>query len=76
MQRHELEFPLLHPKAVTENKAYLERLYKTNAWNHPWIKVMNSLEELWLNLRYGNFRQIWKSLTRRIRKWTGTDKHI
>ena len=76
MQRNELAFPLQHPKTVTENKAYLQRLYKTNAWNHPWIKIMNSLEELWLNPRYGNFRQIWKSLTRRIRKWTGTDKHI
>ena len=55
---------------------YLERLYKTNAWNHPWIKVMNSLEELWLNLRYGNLGHIRKSLSRRIRKWLGTDKHV
>jgi len=76
MQRHELSFPLRHPQQVVENKAYLERLYRANAWNHPWIKVQNSLEELWLNLRYGNFCQIKKSLTRRIRKWTGRDKHV
>ena len=75
MQRHELSFPLRHPSAVVENKAYLERLYKANAWNHPWIKVQNSLEELWLNLRYGNFSHIWKSLSRRLRKWTGMEKH-
>ena len=76
MQRHELKFPLKYPISVTENKAYLERLYKANAWNHPWIKVQNSLEELWLNLRYGNFRHISKSVSRRVRKWLGTDKHV
>ena len=75
MQRHELNFPLCHPKGVAENKAYLERLYKANAWNHPWIKVQNSLEELLLNLRYGQFSQIRKSLSRRLRKWMGTEKH-
>ena len=75
MQRHELVFPLTHPTTMEENKSYLDRLYKVNAWNHPWIKVQNSLEELWLNLRYGNFRHIWKSFTRRLRKWLGTEKH-
>lgn len=75
MQRHELTFPLQHPKEIVENKDYLERLYKANAWNHPWIKVQNSLEELLLNLRYGNFRHIIRSLSRRLRKWTGTEKH-
>ena len=76
MQRHELEFPLCHPKEVVENIAYLKRLYKTNAWNHPWIKFQNSIEELWLNLRYGNFGHIRKSLVRRIRKWLGIEKHV
>ena len=75
MQRHELSFPLKHPQGVTENRAYLERLYRANAWNHPWIKVQNSIEELLLNLRYGNFAHIAQSITRRIRKWTGTEKH-
>ena len=75
MKRHELTFPLKHPDLVSENKAYLERLYKANAWNHPWIKVQNSIEELFLNLRYGNFSHIAQSLARRIRKWTGTEKH-
>ena len=75
MQRHELTFPLAHPAKVEENKAYLERLYKVNAWNHPWIKIQNSLEELWLNLRYGNFGHISKSFSRRLRKWLGTEKH-
>jgi hypothetical protein len=76
MKRHELTFPLKHPESVTENKAYLERLYKANAWNHPWIKVQNSIEELLLNLRYGNFAHISQSLARRIRKWTGRERHV
>ena len=76
MQRHELIFPLRHPQEVTEHEAYLERLYKANAWNHPWIKIQNSIEELLLNLRYGNFSHIQKSLSRRIRKWLGKEKHI
>jgi len=75
MQRHELPLPLHHPAAVSEHEAYLERLYRANAWNHPWIKVMNSLEELWLNLRYGNFSHIGHSLLRRVRKWMGTERH-
>ncbi len=76
MQQHELDFPLQHPSGVVELPSYLERLYKANAWNHPWIKVQNSIEELLLNLRYGRFSHIWKSFSRRIRKWIGIEKHV
>ena len=76
MQRHELTFPLKHPEYVVDNVAYQQRMYRYNAWDHPWIKVGRSFEELFLNLRYGNFSNIGKSLTRRIRKWLGTDKEI
>ena len=75
MPRYELDFPLKHPKYVIENVEYKEHRYKVLAWNHPWTKVCNSLEELWLNLKAGNFSFIGKSLTRRIRKWTGRDQH-
>jgi len=76
MQRFELDFPLKHPRYVIENVEYKEHVYKTHAWNHPWIKVGRSFEELWLNLRYGNFSQIGKSLQRRINKWIGRDRHM
>ena len=76
MQRHELSFPLRHPEYVVDNVAYQQRMYRYNAWDHPWIKIGRSFEELLLNLRYGNFSNIGKSLTRRIRKWLGTDKEI
>ena len=75
MKRHELTFPLKHPRYVIENVAYKERLYKVNAWRHPWTKVSYSLEELWLNLCHGNFSHIGKSVMRRLSKLTGTFHH-
>ena len=76
MQRHDLEFPLQHPRYVIEDVDYKERMYRYNAWGHPWVKIGRSFEELWLNLRYGNFSNITASVRRRIRKWMGTDDKI
>ena len=76
MQRHELQFPLRHPRYVIEHVAYKHRLYRVNAWGHPCVKVVRSLEELLLNLRYGNFRHIYRSILRRINKWLGRDRHV
>ena len=75
MPRYELTFPLKHPKYVIENVEYKERRYKVLGWNHPWTKIGYSLEELWLNLKAGNLGTISKSLTRRVRKWTGRERH-
>lgn len=68
MRRHELTFPLRHPRYVIENVDYKERLYRVNAWEHPLIKISYSLEELLLNIYHGNFKYIWQSVLRRIRK--------
>ena len=76
MGRHELDFPLKHPRYVIENVEYKERVYKNHAWGHPGIKVTRSLEELILNLKYGNFKIITKSIRRRINKWLGRDRHV
>lgn len=75
MQRHELEFPLRHPRYVMENVAYKEHFYKANGWGYPLVKVGRSLEELALNLRYGNFSVISKALLNRINIWLGRSKH-
>ena len=75
MQRFELTFPLRHPAELVENTAFKKRVYKRNAWNHPWRKIQYSLEELILNLRYGHFTDIAKAIRHRIGKWTGTHKH-
>ena len=75
MKRYELDFPLKHPRYVIENVDYLHSNYRTNAYGHPWIKIGYSLEELWNNLRYGNFGFIWKSLKNRIVKLLGRKKY-
>ncbi len=76
MKRYELDFPLRYPKYIIDNIAYKERLYKTNAWGHPWIKICRSFEELGLNIKYGNFDIIKKAIRKRFLKWLGIDKHI
>jgi hypothetical protein len=78
MQRFELpqgedgSLILRHPPYVIEHVAYRHRAYRIMGWMCPWVKVGRSLEELLLNLRYGNFRQIgqairnrWNILTKR-----------
>lgn len=74
MKRYELNFPLRHPRYVIENVGYKERMFRIQAWGHPWLKVCRSVEELWLNLRYGNFKNIFKALSNRIGIWCGKKK--
>lgn len=66
MQRYELEWPLKHPKYIIDDVEYKNRILKRYAWNHPWIKMRHSLEEFWLNARYGNFSHIKKALKNRM----------
>ena len=75
MPRYELQFPLKHPEYVVEHVQYLHRRYKILGWNHPVTKILYSLEELFLSLLHGNFRHIFQSFARRIRKWIGMERH-
>jgi len=68
MRRLELDFPLHHPKTIVDHIAYKQRVYKVFAWGHPLTKFRYSVEELFLNLRYGNFRTIGKAMLRRLKK--------
>lgn len=74
MKRYEQDFPLKHPRYIIENVGYKNRMFRIMAWGHPWIKIGRSFEELYLNLRYGNFQHIRKSLINRINKWLGRNK--
>ena len=69
MGRHELQFPLRHPSNVIDHVAFKERIYRIMCWGHPWLKVARSFEELFLNLRYGNFSVIATAVRNRLRKW-------
>lgn len=75
MKRYEIEFPLKHPRYVIEHVAHKKNVYRIMAWGHPWIKVGRSFEELFLNLRYGNFSIIMKAVKNRINKWLKRNKH-
>ena len=75
MKRHELDFPLRHPHYILEDVTYKERVYRTHAWGHPWVKVCRSMGELALNLRYGNFSIITKAVRKRVGKWLGRERY-
>ena len=75
MQRYEVQFPLKHPRYVIENVDYLHRFYRINGYGHPWVKTGYALEELWLNVRYGNFAYIGKAIVNRINKLLGCKKY-
>lgn len=75
MKREELTFPLTHPVEVAEHPDYQRLYYQRNAWNNPWRKVQYSIEELYLNLLHGNFSNITRALTNRVRKTLGMNKH-
>lgn len=74
MKAHELEFPLRHPPYMLDNIAYKERMFRAQAWGHPWIKIARSLEELWLTLRYGEWKRILPAVKKRIGKLLGKAK--
>jgi hypothetical protein len=75
MGRYEVDFPLRHPRYVIEHVAYKESVYRIMCWGHPWIKIGRSLEELVLNLRYGNFCHIGRSMLNRAKKLLGMNRY-
>ena len=75
MKRHDLQFPLRHPAHIIEHIAFKEHVYRTNAWGHPWLKVARSFEELFNNLRRGNFKQIGQAIRNRWHILTGKNKY-
>ncbi len=75
MRRFELDGPLRHPEHVVEDVEFKEMVYRTYAYGHPLIKAGRSLEELWLNMRYGNYRYIAQAVANRWRKLTGRGRH-
>lgn len=80
MQRLEMDAytsgaPLKHPRNMIEHIPYRHRAYRTYGWMCPWVKVGRSLEELFLNLRYGNFTYIGKAIGNRLNKLLGRKRY-
>ncbi len=66
MKRYDLNFPLRHPKHILEHVRHRQRVYRIAGWRHPWIKVWRSFEELYLNMRHGQWKAIFKAIKKRI----------
>ena len=64
-----------HPAHVMEHVLYRQRVYRIMGWMNPGIKVARSFEELFLNLRYGNFSYIGQAIRNRIKKWMGRKEY-
>lgn len=66
MKRYDLEFPLRHPAHVIDHVAYRQRIYRIVGWGHPWVKAYRSMEELFINLRHGQWSYIGKAIANRF----------
>ena len=66
MGHHDLQFPLHHPSYIVDHVRFRQRVYRIMAWRHPWVKLWRSLEELYLNLRHGQWQRITGALTGRL----------
>ena len=67
MGRHELNFPLHHPKYVVDHVAFRRRVYRIMGWGHRWVKLWRGIEELLLNIRYGEWGRVGFALRNRLR---------
>lgn len=75
MKRYEMEMPVRSPKYIIEHTEYKKRIYRIMGWRNPMIKIGRSFEELYLNLRHGNFSNIGNALKNRISKWLKIYQH-
>lgn len=71
MGRHELSFPLLHPDYIVDHVTYRKKVYRIMGWRHPFVKVFRSVEELFLNLRHGEWNRITSAVMLRVKKLFG-----
>lgn len=66
---------LNHPKHIIEHLPYRHHAYRIMGWMCPGVKVARSFEELYLNLRYGNFSYIAQAMKNRVKKWLGRKEY-
>ncbi len=67
--------PLKHPRHVMDHIPYRRRAYRTMGWMCPWVKIGRSFEELYLNLRHGNFSYIGQAIRNRVKKLLGRKEY-
>lgn len=62
MKRHEIDFPLKHPRYVIVDQDYQDAMFKLMGVGHPWVKRWRLLEKLFLIIRYKGIGDIIKKL--------------
>lgn len=68
MKTYEIEFPLKHAKYVIPDVEYEKRRNKIMAYNYPWISKMYWLEQLFLKIKYGYWKEAFVTIINRIRR--------
>ena len=68
MKTYEYEFPLKHQKYVIEDVEFRNKLYRVMAVGHPVVAFSRRLESVALRLKYGQYKDVMKSLKRNLFK--------
>lgn len=71
----EMDFPLIHPPYVIENKAYVDEYYKLTGANNPFKRCMNICERVSLYLIHGNLGKLLQGLKKRIKRKFGWSEY-
>lgn len=64
MKTYEYEFPLKHQPYVIEDVDFRNKLYRVMGVGHPFVRLGRRFESLFLRLRNGQFKGVWKSIKR------------
>lgn len=68
MKTYEYEFPLKHQQYVIEDVDFRKKLYRVMGVGHPFVRLYRRFESLFLRLKHGQFKGVWKSFTRIFKK--------
>lgn len=66
MKRHEIDFPLRHPKYMINDVSFQKALFRVMGVGHPWVRRWRNVEKALLLLRYEGFGALVKKLKRKF----------
>lgn len=67
MKKHEIEFPLKHPKYLIENVEFTKKHDKLMGTGYPMIKIFRKFESALYRIIYGDFKSLKIGLKRRFK---------
>lgn len=66
MKRHEIEFPLKHPKYMINDVQFQKDLFRVMGTGHPMVKFYRYIEKSFLLLRYEGFGALINKVKRKL----------